>query len=123
MMSQIILPVVLTGLLMVASIFFISTATFRHGGDVGRWAGISTIWLLLPVMLAGVIFLVVLIGLIYLTARALQILPAYTGRVQEYVNKAHNFILRGANMAVKPIFLLGGWIAKTRAFFGKAGQA
>ncbi len=52
-LTQVILPVVLSALLFIGMIVLISLATFNSGGDVGRWAAISTIWIVIPIMLAG----------------------------------------------------------------------
>ena len=118
---QIILPVILSTVLLVGLIVLISIATFKQGGDVGRWAAISTIWIIIPVLFAGLITLIILIGLIYLMARALQGLPYYTGIAQDYVYKARGYIIRGADMAAKPILALDGWLESIKAFFGRIG--
>lgn len=114
---QVILPVVLAVLLFIGMIVLISFATFNSGGDVGRWAAVSTIWIVIPIMLAGLIFLVILIGLIYLMARALGILPYYTGLTQDYVHKAQGYIIRAADAAVKPVIVLNGYLENIIAFF------
>lgn len=116
-MRQIILPVLLSALGLVGMIVWISIATFKQGGDVGRWAAISTIWVIIPMLLGGLIVLAILAGLIYLMARALSALPYYTGIAQDYVFKARGYILRGAEMAVKPVLALEGWLETIRAFF------
>jgi heme/copper-type cytochrome/quinol oxidase subunit 2 len=56
MWTQILLPILLTVLVFIAVIVLTSIATFRDNGDVGRWAAISTIWLVMPVMIVGLIF-------------------------------------------------------------------
>jgi|JI8StandDraft_2_1071088.scaffolds.fasta_scaffold91056_2 hypothetical protein len=117
--TQIILPIILSVVVLVGLIVLISFATFKQGGDVGRWAAISTIWIVIPILLAGLVTLVVLIGLVYLMARALQGLPYYTGIAQDYVFKARGYIIRGADMAAKPILALDGWIESIKAFFGR----
>ena len=117
--NQIVLPIVLSALVMIALIVLISLATFRADGDVSRWAAISTIWIVIPVMLAGLIVLAILIGLVYLMARGLQVIPTYTGLAQNYVAKARWYITRGANMLVKPFFVIEGWSASIREFFRK----
>lgn len=76
--TQVILPVILSALLMIGMVVLISFATFKSDGDVGRWAAISTIWIIIPILLAGLIVLALLIGGIYLMARALGALPHYT---------------------------------------------
>ena len=116
---QIILPVALTSLLIVALIVLINIATFRDNGEVGRWAAISTIWIVIPIMLVGLVFLALLVGIIYLLARLLNITPTYTGIAQDYVYKAAGYIKRGADMVVKPVMQLEGFVASITAFFGR----
>lgn len=118
-LTQIILPMVIVVLLMIGLIVLISLATFNSGGDVGRWAAISTIWIIIPIMFAGLILLALLIGLIYLMARALGALPYYTGIAQDYVYIARGYIIRAADMAVKPVIALNGYLENILAFFGR----
>lgn len=114
---QIILPVVIAAILMIALIVLISLVTFNSNGDVGRWAAISTIWIIIPAILAGLILLAILVGLIYLMARALSALPTYTGIAQDYVYKAKTYIIRGADMVAKPVIAVDGFIENIKAFF------
>jgi hypothetical protein len=116
---QIILPVVFAVLVMISMIVLISYATFNQGGDVGRWAAISTMWILIPVMGVGLLVLAILIGLIYLLYLALYHLPHYSAIGQDYVFKARGYVIRAANMVVKPIFALDGWLENLKAFFGR----
>lgn len=116
---QILLPVILSALLFVALIVLINIATFNQGGDVGRWAAISTIWIVIPVMIAGLILLALLIGIIYLLAKLLNLTPKYTGIAQDYVHKAAAYIKRGSEMVVKPVLFLDGIGASIKAFFGR----
>ena len=71
-MLQIILPMVLTVILFIALIVLINIATFRDNGDVERWAAVSTIWIVIPIIIGLLIFLALLVGLVYLLARLLQ---------------------------------------------------
>ena len=119
MMWQIILPVALTVLLFIAVIVLINIATFKEGGDVGRWAAISTMWIIIPVMVAGFVFLAILTALVYLMKQLLGITPKYTGIAQDYVNKAAMYVKRGTEMAVKPVLFLDGIGASVKAFFGR----
>jgi len=114
---QIILPVVLTSLLFIALIVLINIATFRDGGDVGRWAAVSTIWIVIPIMLGMLIFLALLVGLVYLMKRLLDITPTYTGMAQDYVHIAAGYIKRAADAVVKPVLQLNGILAGITAFF------
>lgn len=119
MVWQIILPVALTALLIVVLIVLINIATFNQGGDVGRWAAVSTIWIVIPVMVAGLILLALLVALVYLMKRLLRITPTYTGMAQDFIHKAAAYIKRGTEMAVKPMLFLDGIGASIKAFFGR----
>lgn len=116
---QIILPVVLAALLIVALIVLINVATFNQGGDVARWAAISTIWIVIPILLVGLVLLALLVALVYGMKRLLDITPTYTGMAQDYVHLAAGYVRRFADMAVKPVLLLDGIGAGIRAFFGR----
>jgi Yip1-like protein len=117
--SQIILPVVLAVLLCLALVVLINIATFRDNGDVARWAAISTMWIVIPIIIASLIFLAVLAGIIYLLARLLGSTPYYTGKAQDFVNKLAIHIRRFADMAVKPIIALNGFGASINRLLGR----
>ena len=114
---QIIMPVVLTSLLIVALIVLINIATFRDGGDVGRWAAISTIWIVIPIMLGLLIVLALLAGLVYLMQKLLNVTPTYTSLAQDYVYIAEGYIKRATEAIVKPVLQLNGILASINAFF------
>jgi len=116
---QIILPVVLFAILIVALMVLVNIATFRDGGDVGRWAAISTIWIVIPIMIAGFIFLALLTGIIYLLKRLLQITPLYTGQAQDLVHKIAIRIRRAADASVKPVIFLDSIGAMIKRLLGR----
>ena len=118
LITQIILPMVLTALLFVGMIVLISVATFRDGGDVGRWAAISTIWIAVPLMISALIFIVLLTGLVYLLKRLINITPTYTGRLQDFIHKIAIHIKHAADATVKPVFFLDGIGASIKRLLG-----
>jgi|SRR5215207_1215788 hypothetical protein len=117
--SQILLPMVLAAILFIGMIVLVNIATFRDHGDVGRWAAISTIWIVIPVCISGFIFLALLGGLVYLMARLLGVAPTYTGMAQDFVHKLAIRIRRAADMAVKPVFSVNGFGASLKALLGR----
>ena len=117
--SQIILPIVLGALLFLAMVILVNIATFRDSGDVGRWAAISTIWIVIPVCIMGLIFLAVLGGLVYLMGRLLGVMPTYTGKAQDFVHKLAIRIHRAADLAAKPVFSVSGFGATLKALLGR----
>ena len=100
----------------------VCVAALNSNGDIARWAEISTIWLTIPMIITGLIVLAILIGLIYLMVQALANLPYYTSLAQDYIYIARGYIIRGADMVVKPVIDLEGFIEKIKAFFGRIGD-
>jgi hypothetical protein len=117
--SQIILPIVLAALLFIAMIVLINIATFRDNGDVARWAAISTMWILIPIFIMGLVFLALLVGLIYLFARLLGIAPVYTGKAQDFIHKLAIRIRRAADMTVRPIISVNSVGATVKTLLGR----
>lgn len=116
--GQIILPVVLGALLFLALVVLVIMGT-ANGGDVGRWAAISTIWISIPVCLMGFVFLALTGGMVYLMGRLLGIAPTYTGKAQDFVHKLEIRIRRFADMTVKPVFTVSGFGATIKALLGR----
>ncbi len=114
---KIIFPVVFSVVLCIALIVLVNVATFRDNGDVARWAAISTIWIIVPIMIGMLIFTALLGGLVYLMYKLLDVAPTYTGMAQDYVHKAALYIKRGADAVVRPIINLNGILASISAFF------
>lgn len=112
---QIILPVIVAGLLLIVATYFIAVATFRENGDVGRWAAISTIWLTIPVLFEGLIWLALFIGLAWAIGKAAGFLPPYTEKAQVIATEVEARIKQGVVYVYKPARLasrLGNLIRK-----------
>ncbi len=104
---QIIVPVVVAGLVMIGVIVLVWSATFRGNGDVARWAAISTIWLVLPVMLGGLLVLVALAGVAYLLGRLTGLIPPYSYLAQAYAARVEAGVKEAADAARQPRRLVG----------------
>ena len=117
--TQIFLPLILAVLFIIAIAVITSVAAFGANDNSPIWAAISTIWLVIPVMFFGLIFLAVLAGLVYLLARTLQVLPPYTSKAQYYVNRGTSEVKRFSDMAAKPVLFIEGIIASLKAVFSK----
>jgi len=116
---QIILPMVLAAVLFIALVVLIIMATAGGTGDVGRWAAISTMWIAMPVCGMGLVFLLLLGGIVYLMGRLLGIAPTYTGKAQDFVHKLAIRIRRGANAAVKPVINVSSVGASINRILGR----
>lgn len=118
--TQIFLPMILMVLIIIAIAIITGVAAFGQNGDAPRWAAISTIWLVIPVMFIGLIFFIVLAGLVYLLARGLQLLPPYTSKAQYYVDRGASEAKRFSDMAVQPVLFIEEIIASLKAIFRRS---
>ena len=116
---QIFLPMLVAILLIVAVAVWTGLATFGEGSDSPRWAAISTIWLVIPVMFFGLLVLALLVGLVYLLARGLKVIPPYTAKAQYYVNRGTDVAKQVSEKATQPVLFLQGIAASLKAFFGR----
>ncbi len=119
MVSQIILPMVLVTILFLAVVGLLIATLVRGGGDIPRWAAVSTIWIVAPIIVVSLIFLAVLVALIYLLARLLGIIPIYTNKVQNFVQRLGDRIQHAADVPVKPVIFLDSIGASLKALFGR----
>jgi uncharacterized membrane protein len=104
--TQILLPILIAALVFIAVIITTSLATFRGNGDVNRWAAISTIWLILPILVVSVIVLILLIAMIYLMGRLTALIPPYSLQAQRIVYRIEDVVKHVAEMVRKPVHAL-----------------
>lgn len=116
---QIFLPVLLPILIIIAVAVLTSISALSGTGDPSRWAAISTIWLVIPAMMFGLLLLATLVGLVYLLARGLDVLPSYTSLAQYYVNRVASSIKHFSDKATKPVIFLNSLGASMKAIFGR----
>ena len=116
--TQILVPLLVVVLILIAVIVLTVFSTFQENGDVERWAAISTMWIVIPILIAGLLVLVVFGGMVYGMARLLAVIPPYSGQAQKFIWRVEGYIRRGANMAVKPVLALDGILAAVQRLFG-----
>lgn len=116
---KIILPVVLSAVLCLALTVLVNIATFRDNGDVARWAEVSTIWLAIPAILVLLVSLVIHVGLVYLLAKLLNILPTYTGKAQDLFYKIEGLARRFGDSAAKPFIFINSVGAGINRILGR----
>ena len=103
---QIILPIVLAGLVLLVATYFIVVGTFRGNGDVNRWAAISTIWLTIPVLVAGLVALVLLIAVAWAVGKGAGFIPPYSYKAQLFVSEVEARVKQGAVYAHRPMRII-----------------
>ncbi|MEW6650435.1 MAG: hypothetical protein AB1453_09620 [Chloroflexota bacterium] len=85
----------------------------------GHWAAISTIWLVSPLLVAGLLFLSVTVALIYLMSRFLKVLPVHLHLAQVYAQIASLWVLNLCNRISAPFIKIKGWKAGALALRSK----
>ena len=71
--------------------------------DVGRWADLSMIWLLVPAMFFTLLFLALVAGIVYGVTALLGVLPQYLYQVQNIFLLVKIRIARFADAAAEPM--------------------
>jgi len=88
---------------------------------VTKWSHFSTIYIIIPALVIGFIFLALLVAMVYGFARLIGILPVYTRLVQNYFFKAAVFIRLWSNKAVAPVLSIKAGLAGIHTFLSHFG--
>ena len=120
--TQIVLPILLAALLFAAFTFLAARAALQTGGDVSRWAAISTIWLTLPVLLGGLIAGAILVALIVFITYAIRFIPPYSRRTQRVFYRVEYGTKRLATMVHRPILIAQGLVSVVRTGIERARE-
>lgn len=117
---QIIVPVGFGTLLILAILALVihKEVSADAGGLVSQWADISLIWLILPALLFALLLILILVGMIYLLARLLKIVPGFTFKVQYFIGHVPDYVESFADKLVAPIIAVKGAGATVSALFG-----
>jgi hypothetical protein len=80
---QVTIPLVIGCVLFLAVAILVVWGT-ATGGEHGRWAGISLVWLITPMLFVALIFLLLVSGLIFLVTMIFNRLPPFARQVQDF---------------------------------------
>ena len=98
-LRQITIPLVI-GIVVVLGIALISVV--GSDNQVSQIADISLIWLIAPMLLFGLIFLVINLAMVYGMYKLLQVLPGYARLGQNFFETARMQIRKISDSAVEP---------------------
>lgn len=111
---KILFPVILFSLIVVGMAVVTAVAGYQTA-EVGRWSAISAIWLILPVMVLGLIFLALTIALIVLFSQLLEKSPPVFGKIQDTLLRVNARIVLAVDKVVDPILTVQSWSAGVRS--------
>jgi F0F1-type ATP synthase membrane subunit c/vacuolar-type H+-ATPase subunit K len=103
---QIILPVVLAGLCLVAVGVLVSMSVAAGNGEVSRWADVSAMWLSIPVMIGALVMLAIVIALAWAVGKGAGFIPPYSHKAQVFVSEVEKRVKEGAAYAYHPRSIL-----------------
>jgi uncharacterized membrane protein len=118
---QITLPLIIGILLLLAALSAIIFSATQPVTDVGRWADVSLMWLIIPTLFFALIILVIMIGLVYAISLLIRVIPRYTCIIQLYFEQAHGKVSQLTDLLVEPILRVNSlWASARRA--GRLGK-
>jgi hypothetical protein len=109
---QITVPLGIGALLFLAMAVMAGTAT---SAQASLWADISLIWLISPTFIFGLIALVILFALIYITIRLILVLPFYAYRLHQWLVDFGVRIKTIGDKAVAPVLGVQSRMSSLRA--------
>lgn len=111
-MWQITVPLVIGVLVAIALTVL---AGLAGADEASRWADISLIFLIIPAMVATLLFVVLFAALNYGLLRVLKYLPPVARRVQDVFSQAEQRVRTGADMAAEPILRIQSVMAAVQS--------
>lgn len=106
---QITFPLLIGGLLLLAVLVGVIVAAVGANQGVSRWADVSLIWLLLPVLPMAFLLLVVTAGITYGITALLRVFPGYARLVQDYFLLFEAKVKEIDDRIVEPVLKLRAW--------------
>jgi len=100
---QIFLPLGAGVLLVLAGAVFAVLGAWDGGGETARWAQISAVWLILPILVVGVLYGMMLVIAIYGLQRLYTSFPKWFRTIDNIVIILYYWLRRLANEAVEPV--------------------
>jgi predicted PurR-regulated permease PerM len=112
---QILLPILLS----VVGLGGLSILLWRAGiGTVERWAQISTIFVLLPMLGVVLLLLVIMVLLSVMINELLTRIPPYTRLAQQAIETVQRQVELGMDISARPIVVIREYIAMVERLIG-----
>ena len=88
-------------------------------GNISRFAELSTVLLILPVLLFSLIILVILGACVYLSVRMIRGLPPITSRIGEFLDKIRDGASRVSKFIVQPVIQPSAYLKGFKSIFSR----
>lgn len=111
---QITFPLLIVLVLLLGLVGLVIWAGVQANPDVGRWADVSLVWLIVPVIIISFLFLVLLSGITFGVIKLIQVLPPYARLVQDFFLRVQVKVAEISNRLTAPIIRSKGAAAGAR---------
>lgn len=111
---QIIFPVVLVSILLLAGLVFLILRNGRFSPGLAEVSGAAAVLVILPVLFGSLFFLAILAFIIYGLGKLKAVIPHAGLKVLQFMEKARWKIRKGADISVQPIVSLTQNSAKAK---------
>jgi hypothetical protein len=111
---QILLPIVLVTLAGVVFAVLAGIGAAQNNANVGLWADISIIWLMIPIFFVALIILVITIAMVAGLQHLLKVSPYYTGQAQTYALWFSEQVKLWTDKLINPILVVNSWLGMFR---------
>jgi len=114
--GQILIPIFLLFALIFAGAYFL---LLRNSASIGNMAQIGSMLMLLPIILATIIFIFLCIALIYLLAIIMKWIPPKANQVQKIIFRINHRAKKAADLAAEPLIFIESWANAVRKTFDR----
>ena len=88
-------------------------------GNISRFAELSTVLLILPVLFFSLIILVVLSAFVVLSVKMIRGLPPITSRIVEFLDKIRHGVSKFSEIIVQPVIQPTAYLMGFKAIFSR----
>ena len=92
---------------------------YTSPGNISRFAELSTILLVIPILFSSLLVMLLLGALIVLVLKVIQSLPPITGKILEVLKQVQKVVAGVSKNTVKPIVRPAAFMAGIRRLFSK----
>ena len=117
---QIIFPAFISGVLII--LIGVLVAMKLGEDELGRFAEISTVLLILPIIISSSLFFVIFGAGIYLITRVMQGIPPLTTRILEILDKIKDVVKKVSEFIVQPVIRPSALLGGLRNIFSKGNS-
>ena len=102
-------------ILVLISALGVVVAGLQGNDSISRWANISLIWLIAPMLLLTILLIAATAGIVFLLYKALRLLPPYARQLQDILAKVSFYVRKYSDVAAEPFLKAHSLSASIRA--------